>query len=123
MGWVLILFIRGYRQLPDGLKRRCLFKETCSSLALRVASEEGFLAACRAMRSRFAVCRPSYSVYYDYRIRDWQVQFANHTRISSSEIADFVLKPYCELLNQALERQSQIEAELEERTPQESPKT
>ena len=113
MRWVLILFIRIYRRLPDRLKRRCLFKETCSELALRVASEEGFLAACRVMRFRFSLCRPAYSVYYDHIIRDWQVEFANRTRASSLEIADFVLEPYNRLLNQALER-SQSEACLEE---------
>lgn len=113
MRWVLILFIRVYRRFPDRLKRRCLFKETCSTLALRVAKEEGFLAACRAMRVRFSLCRPAYSVYYDHRIRDWQVEFPNHTRMSSSEIADFVLEPYGELLTRALERQSLIEARLE----------
>lgn len=114
MRWVLILFIRGYRRLPDRIKRRCLFKETCSTLALRVAKEEGFLAACRAMRFRFSLCRPSYSVYYDQRIRDWQVEFRDHTRMGSSEIADFVFEPYSELLTRAIERQSQIEASLED---------
>jgi uncharacterized protein len=110
--WVLILLIQVYRLLPDRLKRRCLFKETCSALVLRMAREAGFLAACRAMRFRFSLCRPAYSVYYDYGLCDWQVEFPDHTRVSSLEIADFVLEPYHKLLGQARQRQS-LETSLE----------
>ena len=78
-----------------------------------MAKEGGFLAACRAMRFRFSLCRPAYSVYYDYGLRDWQVEFPDHTRMSSLEIADFVLDPYHELLRQAVERQSLLETSLE----------
>jgi hypothetical protein len=82
-------------------------------MVLRVATEAGFLAACRAMWFRFSLCQPSYSVYYDHRLREWQVEFPNQTRIGSSEIADFVLEPYHNLLSQALERESRTGASTE----------
>ena len=71
-----------------------------------MAEENGFLAACRAMRVRFSLCRPSYCVYYDYTLCEWQVEFPNHARLGSIEIADFVLDPYRELLDRAIEQQS-----------------
>ena len=112
MGWMLICFIRLYRALPDRIKRRCLFKETCSLFILRVTREAGFFAGCRAMAYRFTRCRPRYSVSYDYTCADWRVEFANGTRAEPVEIADFILGPYCKVLAYSLEKQARTEAEM-----------
>jgi putative component of membrane protein insertase Oxa1/YidC/SpoIIIJ protein YidD len=113
MRWLLVLSIRLYRKLPNRFKRRCLFKETCSAFVLRVTIDSGFLAGCRAIRSRFSKCRPTYLVYYDYISRDWQVEFADRTRETSAKIADFVLEPYHLLLAHAFEEQVRIEDDIE----------
>lgn len=95
MRWLLIRIVCLYRRLPPQFKkRRCLFKETCSALALRVAREEGTLACFHALRKRFAGCRPNYHVFYDAVACEWQVQLVNGETASEAEIADIILEPY-----------------------------
>lgn len=93
--WMLIGMLCLYRRIPQRWKkRRCLFQETCSTLALRTAREEGVLACHRAMRRRFAVCRPRYFVFYSSTSGQWQVKLADGTVIHENEVAAFVLEPY-----------------------------
>lgn len=94
MRWLLIVPIRLYRLLPDGLKRRCLFRETCSLFVSRAATEDGFVAGCRAFKLRFTRCRPPYSVFYHYPARAWRVMLADGSAAAGAEMADFVTAPY-----------------------------
>jgi len=106
MRWVLIGIVRLYRLFPDGPKRLCLFRETCSLFVLRAAREEGFIGGCRAIRHRFARCRPKYSVHYRYQSSDWEIEFANGEKAGSAELADFVLEPYQTVFNPVLQKQA-----------------
>ncbi len=93
--WLLIGLLCLYRRIPQRWKkRRCLFRETCSTLALRTAREEGVRACCRVLKKRFAGCRPRYSVFYSSTSGEWQVELVNGTVIREAEVAEFVLEPY-----------------------------
>lgn len=95
MRWALVSLIRLYRCLPPRFKsRRCLYRESCSSLALRIAQEEGFFACCSIMKKRFAGCRPNYQVIFNPVSQDWQVRLADGTAVGRADIAEFVLEPY-----------------------------
>lgn len=94
MRWVLIVPIKLYRLMPVKLKRRCLFRETCSLFVMRRATEDGLWAGCHAFSERFIRCRKQYSVCYDYAARDWLVLLADGSAAASSEVADFILEPY-----------------------------
>lgn len=93
--WALIGLLCLYRRIPQRWKkRRCLFQETCSTLALRKARDDGVWACCRALKKRFAGCRPNYSVFYSSTSGEWQVQLVDGTIIPEDEVAAFVLDPY-----------------------------
>lgn len=95
MRWLLIALICLYRRIPPRFKtRRCLFQETCSTLALRIVREEGVLACCRVLKRRFAECRPRYSVFYSSTSGEWQIKLADGTIVHEDEVAEFVLEPY-----------------------------
>ena len=94
MKWFLLGAIYFYGWLPARFKRHCLFKQTCSLFVARVAREFGFWPGLRALRTRLSECRPGYVVFFDSDDSDWHVRFANGSVSNSSEIADFVLRPY-----------------------------
>lgn len=61
--WGLVGAIHLYRRIARRIRwrGRCLFAVSCSRHAERVAREEGAGVAMRAIRARFAACRPGYS--------------------------------------------------------------
>jgi putative component of membrane protein insertase Oxa1/YidC/SpoIIIJ protein YidD len=99
MKLLLLGVIYYYRWLPARFKRRCLFKETCSSFVERVAREAGFWPGLRALRTRVSQCKPGYLVYFDSEAKDWQVRFANGSISPSAHVADFVLNSYREMFS------------------------
>jgi putative component of membrane protein insertase Oxa1/YidC/SpoIIIJ protein YidD len=89
MKWFLVVCIRSYRRLPVRFKRRCLFKENCSSFVERVTLESGMWAGLKALSSRASKCQPGYSAYYDLRIDDWRVCLRDGSIFRSAALADF----------------------------------
>lgn len=63
-------------------------------MCLRLAEEEGVFIAIRAMRRRFAQCRPHYSVSYDYKLAEWQVRLADGSRLAEIDAASCIIEPY-----------------------------
>lgn len=64
MKQLLLLSIRAYWLLvPAFLRRRCLFRESCSRLVFREAKANGFGAGWTAFRKRHQTCRPGFCVY------------------------------------------------------------
>ena len=94
MKWLLIGVILLYRRLPRRLKRKCLFKETCSAHVLRMTRESGFRVGMRNLWLRMTQCCPGYVVLFDGDVKHWVVRFANGSVASRDEVADFVLAPY-----------------------------
>lgn len=60
------------------------------------------MAGCQAMIHRFALCRPGFSVQYDYVASDWEVIFANGARANSLDIAEYILDPYSEAWSEGI---------------------
>jgi putative component of membrane protein insertase Oxa1/YidC/SpoIIIJ protein YidD len=111
MKWFLIAVIHFYRRLPSFFKRKCLFKENCSSYVLRMTGESGFWVGVRTLRGRMLRCRPGYRISFDGTVKHWVVRFANGSVANRSELADFVLAPYLSLpvhVNGELLRSSQL---------------
>jgi uncharacterized protein len=102
MKWVLISVILLYRRLPSFVKRKCLFKETCSAHVLRLTRESGFGVGMRALRVRMLQCRSGYVVFFDVNIKHWIVRFANGSVANRDELAEFVLSPYLTLPTRVL---------------------
>ena len=94
MKWLLISAIHLYKKLPRWFKRKCIFKETCSSHVLRMTRESGFRAGMRNLTIRMLQCRRGYVVLFDGNLKHWVVRFANGSVAGSGEVADFVLAPY-----------------------------
>jgi putative component of membrane protein insertase Oxa1/YidC/SpoIIIJ protein YidD len=83
----LLAAIRLYwRIVPGEKRRRCLFKESCSSLVYRVAKTEGFSRAIRAFLARCPKCRPGYRIHVD---RDsLRVTLADGSQANPLELSD-----------------------------------
>jgi uncharacterized protein len=47
---------------PRQLRRRCIYRETCSRYVYRITRESGLLKGLAALKARFLTCRPGYSV-------------------------------------------------------------
>lgn len=66
MSWLLLGVIRAYWALwPRGMKRECLFRESCSHHVYRVTQEAGLTSGLQALRRRMHICRPGYVVSSD----------------------------------------------------------
>lgn len=53
MYWILI---------PKKHRKRCLFKKSCSHYVYDITREKGFFEGIKALRFRFANCKPNYSI-------------------------------------------------------------
>jgi len=63
MKWLLIGAVLIYRGLArHRIRRRCLFRESCSQHVLRVAREHGLARGLKALTWRIRVCRGGYRV-------------------------------------------------------------
>lgn len=82
--WFVVAGIHGYRWLSrvTGFRRNCLFDVSCSRHVELVARESGARAAIRAMRLRFANCRPGYTFEFDDG--SWHVECVAGLRIDES---------------------------------------
>ena len=61
---LLLFVIRLYWKLvPEGSRRPCLFRESCSRYVYRRASEQGLLSGLAAFRHRWQNCRGGYHVF------------------------------------------------------------
>lgn len=55
--------IRIYWHLwPEGDRRTCVYRESCSRHVHWVAQESGFWAGCKALKQRYRSCRPGYEL-------------------------------------------------------------
>lgn len=83
--WGLVAAIHLYRWLARRLprSRSCLFATSCSRHTERVARDEGIGGAVRAMRARFAACRPGYS--FEFRGARWQVRCVDGSVIADTD--------------------------------------
>lgn len=82
---ILVAAIQLYRWVARRVRwsRRCLFAVSCSRHVERVARDEGAGAALRAIRARFAACRPGYS--FEFRDAGWQVRCVNGSVIADAD--------------------------------------
>ncbi|MGD1047064.1 MAG: membrane protein insertion efficiency factor YidD [Bacteroidota bacterium] len=63
MKFILIIALELYKWIiPLSIKRKCIFREPCSSYVLRKTKERGFLGGIRAITIRLHQCRTPYSL-------------------------------------------------------------
>jgi len=95
--------IRGYRAAArvTGFRRNCLFRVSCSRHVEAVARAHGAVAAVRAMRLRFANCRPGYA--FDFDESDWAITCIAGLRVDSADASVHVHRE-AELLRSLLGR-------------------
>lgn len=96
--------IRAYRlgARITGFNRNCLFDVSCSRHVEAIAREQGALAAIRAMRARFANCRPGYS--FEFGEHSWRVECVAGMRLEQAQ-ASVHLHREAALLQSVLQRQ------------------
>lgn len=61
MRFILIWAIRFYWFLiPETNRRKCIFKESCSTFVYKITKEKGFIAGMQSLVKRYKQCRPGY---------------------------------------------------------------
>lgn len=87
---MLVAAIRLYRWLARRIpwSRNCLYGISCSRHVERVAREAGLRAAVRAMRARWAACRPGYS--FEYSDKSWRLRCADGSVIPPADASPVV---------------------------------
>lgn len=88
--WGIVAAIHLYRWVARRIRwsRRCLFAVSCSRYAEVVTREEGAGAAVRAIRARFAACRPGYS--FEFGDEGWQVHCVDGSVIAEADASTAV---------------------------------
>ncbi|HMT75650.1 MAG TPA: membrane protein insertion efficiency factor YidD [Chitinophagaceae bacterium] len=73
MKYVLLLLIRLYWIVPRGMRRPCLFRNSCSRFVYRVARAKGFAAGVTALQRRRRRCRGGYCIHDTPDGRRWVI--------------------------------------------------
>lgn len=91
MRWAIRLAIELYwRLLRIRLQRRCLFRESCSKLVYRVATETGSISAIAALLGRMPRCRPGYvAVADEHGVR---FELADGSTLDQSKAAQWLVE-------------------------------
>lgn len=81
----VIAGIHVYRRVAraTGFRRTCLYGVSCSRHVEAIARAEGGREALRAMRVRFANCRPGYT--FDFSDQGWSICCIGGAAIASAE--------------------------------------
>jgi putative component of membrane protein insertase Oxa1/YidC/SpoIIIJ protein YidD len=87
LAWLLVLSIKAYRIASRVVPRTrsCLFAVSCSRHVEQETRRRGFRAGVRAMRSRFAACRPGYTFEYDDE--SWWLIGVEGTAVASANLS------------------------------------
>lgn len=88
--WGLVAAIHFYRWMARRIRwsRRCLFAVSCSRYAEQAARAHGAGVAVRAIRARFAACRPGYS--FEFGCAGWQVRCVDGSVIAAGDASPVV---------------------------------
>jgi uncharacterized protein len=93
MRWLLLGTIRIYWLVaPAWLRRRCIFRVTCSRHVYDVTQARGFRAGLRSLVQRGRQCRPGYSV--EFHAGQFRVRLRDGSVIGAEAVADDVVAPY-----------------------------
>ena len=93
MKHLLLSIIRLYwRLLPEGRRRPCLYRESCSKYVYRTTQTDGLLSGLRALRHRVQCCRPGYSVHHNGEA--FELKLAKGGQVQEHEISERILLPY-----------------------------
>lgn len=85
MKYLLLVLIRLYRLLPSSIKRKCLFRCSCSSYVYQATKGKGFTAGLSAFKKRWQQCRGGYAIYYTADGEKWVI-LADHSVVPASEM-------------------------------------
>jgi uncharacterized protein len=101
MRWLLLGAIRVYWLVaPAWLRRRCIFRVTCSRHVYDVTRARGFWAGLRSLLQRGRQCRPGYSV--EFHAGQFRVRLKDGSVIGAEAFADDVVAPYRDGMAEAL---------------------
>ncbi len=88
MKWLLIALIRLYWiAVPARLRRRCVYRESCSHHVERTARESGLMAGLRALLVRYRNCRGNYRSVFVAAEKKWTLHLASGEVLDVNEIS------------------------------------
>jgi len=90
---IFLCLIRIYQTyVPDTLKRRCIFRESCSCHVYRQTKNAGIIAGIKALVLRSKICRQGYRVF---TINErFKMQLVNGDVIDEKFISRRIVDPY-----------------------------
>ena len=94
---LLLFAIAAYRFLiPERLRRRCLFRVSCSRYVEETLRSDGLIAGLRALAGRARRCRPGYRLGADGE--RLHIVLADGSHAAEAELSPHVLAPYARAL-------------------------
>lgn len=72
--------------VPNRVKGRCLFKETCSRYVYRAFDENGFQSGVAALKYRYRTCRTPFEILINPNTGEFQLYLCNGDVIPEAEI-------------------------------------
>lgn len=90
-GFKLIIQIY-WKIVPNSVKGKCLFDETCSRYVYRILNEEGFTAGVKALRYRFRVCRQPFVIRENKHKKQYELHLCNGDVVEETKINTYYLE-------------------------------
>lgn len=78
--------------VPNKIKGKCLFSETCSRYVYRKLNEEGFRAGIKAFNYRFKTCRQPYLVRKNVNSKEFELHLCNGDLVEERQINSYYTK-------------------------------
>lgn len=78
--------------VPNKIKGKCLFSETCSRYVFRKLDEEGFIAGVKAFKYRFKTCRRPYVIRKNIDTNEFELHLCNGDLVNEINISPFYIK-------------------------------
>jgi len=90
--FLLIAIHLYWLMFPRPLRRKCIFKCSCSHYVYNIANEYGFIEGCKSLYKRYKLCR------YDYQIilykNKFGIQLNDGSFLTRDQISEYIISKY-----------------------------
>ena len=77
--------------VPNKIKGKCLFDETCSRYVYRKLNEKGFKSGIKAFKYRFETCRQPYVIRKNMDSNEFELHLCNGDLVEQKNINSFYI--------------------------------
>ncbi len=80
--------------IPKSIRRKCIFRESCSKHVYRITRDEGFKNGLNALLFRYKNCRAKTIIFKNPITNEFQLILPNKKILSEEEVAEKLIETF-----------------------------